>query len=328
MSRRRIPGAKALATTWRWLRSRRGGGIILLYHRVTPETGDPCRDSWGLGVRPETFAAHLDWLAAHAEVLSLAELDRCRRHGELPPRAVAITFDDGYRDNFLRALPELLERRLPATFFLVAGHPGEPFWWDRLAGAVLAPGPLVGALRERAPDWGTGAADAPGQRQRLLTRLHGDLRDDPEGRRRLFEALSSEGALGPLDDAERCCLDGDEMAELAAAEGVEIGAHTLDHPALAELGEAEQRRQILGSRQRLEEITGTSIESFSYPYGTPLDWNPRSLRLVREAGYERAVTNVLDVATRRSPAHALPRLWIDEQSEDALARRLRRWWGN
>lgn len=326
MNRRPFPGAKGLATGWRWLRSRRrGGALILLYHRVSPDAGDPRRDPWGLAIQPETFASHLDWLVTHARVLPLAELDARRRAGALPPRSVAITFDDGYRDNLLRALPALAERQLPATFFLVAGQPGEPFWWDRLAAAVLAPGRLAPALASRAV--GAETADDPRSRRRLLDRLHGSLRDDSVGRRRLFDALAVEGA-GMENWGERRCLDSDEIVRLAAADGMEIGAHGLDHEALAELDEAAQRHQVVGSRHALERLVGGPVSSFSYPYGTPLDWNPCSLRLVREAGYDRAVTNVLDLATHHSPAHALPRLWVDEQRADALARRLNRWWGS
>jgi peptidoglycan/xylan/chitin deacetylase (PgdA/CDA1 family) len=89
-----------------------GRRVVLCYHSVDPRPSD-------LALSPQLFEAHLEWLGAHCEVVSLAELvaaaDRSAR-----PR-VAITFDDGYADNHTHALPSLAARDMPAAFFLTAG---------------------------------------------------------------------------------------------------------------------------------------------------------------------------------------------------------------
>jgi peptidoglycan/xylan/chitin deacetylase (PgdA/CDA1 family) len=63
------------------------------------------------------------------------------------------------------------------------------------------------------------------------------------------------------------CLTEEELRELADGELVEIGAHTLTHPVLADLAPDQQQHEIGGSKRRLEALTGKKIRSFAYPYG-------------------------------------------------------------
>ena len=100
-----------------------GGGTppgtlrILMYHRVA-DTND--RDI--LTVTPFSFAQQMTWLSEEGwTVLPLASSLACLESGSLPPKAVAITFDDGYRDNFEEAYPILRRRNFPATVFPVTG---------------------------------------------------------------------------------------------------------------------------------------------------------------------------------------------------------------
>ena len=87
---------------------------VLLYHRVNDE-----RQIVFPGVPTETFAAQMKLLAAHWNVLPLHSLLEAARRGEMPKRAAAITFDDGYRDNYDCAFPVLRSLGLPATSY---GH--------------------------------------------------------------------------------------------------------------------------------------------------------------------------------------------------------------
>ena len=77
------------------------------------------------------------WLKAHCVPLSLSELAEFALAGSLPDNAIALTFDDGYEDNLLDALPLLEEFEIPATFFLTTGGLARaaPYWWDVLEAA-------------------------------------------------------------------------------------------------------------------------------------------------------------------------------------------------
>src|SRR4051812_20673200 len=94
-----------------------GAGVILLYHRIAELHVDP----WELAVSPAHFDEHLRVIRTRATVLSLHDLLRHLRSNSLPPRAVAVTFDDGYADNACTALPLLEHHDTPATFFVTTG---------------------------------------------------------------------------------------------------------------------------------------------------------------------------------------------------------------
>jgi len=108
-----------------------GHGVILLYHRIAAEGPGSTR------VAPARFEAHLDALLDGGyRVLPLAELLAGARAGNLPPRAVALTFDDAYRSILVNAFPLLAERGLPFTVFVATGPVDEGFGsyldWDAL----------------------------------------------------------------------------------------------------------------------------------------------------------------------------------------------------
>jgi peptidoglycan/xylan/chitin deacetylase (PgdA/CDA1 family) len=121
--------------TWRRLAR---GPVILMYHAVGAAGEEP-----GCYIVPlRRFARQMRWLkSAGYHVLGVDELLRYRREHRLPPpRAVAITFDDGYRDNWTLATPVLRRLGFTATCFLVTKRLGEVNSWDRsgeLAGRPL-----------------------------------------------------------------------------------------------------------------------------------------------------------------------------------------------
>ena len=85
---------------------------ILFYHRVADRESNP----WTID--NASFREQIDWLQAHFDLLGLEEAQRRIREGASPRPAVCITFDDGYAENLDQAIPLLLERRIPCTYFV------------------------------------------------------------------------------------------------------------------------------------------------------------------------------------------------------------------
>lgn len=102
----------------------------------------------------------------------------------------------------------------------------------------------------------------------------------------------------------------DELRTLESA-GVTIGAHSMTHARLSTLSSDVQRIEIVECARRLEQELRHSIESFAYPYGSALDYNDESIRLVQEAGFQHAVSNRYGSVLPKSSKWALPRIWID-----------------
>lgn len=117
---------------WRWIRARRAAGqgmcpiSVIFYHRVA----DAQPNSWTIS--SHGFARHINWLQRHFDLVSLEEAQRRLRSGKNNRPAVAITFDDGYADNCRFALPMLVKRRIPVTYFVTTRYilAGEPFPHD------------------------------------------------------------------------------------------------------------------------------------------------------------------------------------------------------
>jgi len=278
------------------LAARRRRPLILRYHRVYGEGPEPIYE---LGLSRALFEAQLDFLAERCTVVPLARIfDALFRGKALPEHAVAITFDDGYKDNFTEAYPALKARGMPATVFIAVENVdrGKPFWWDRLAAAVHAvPAGTVSV------DLGRGAEpvalNGVESRRGLVERACEAFKLLPhaEAGARLDALIE---ALGTGAEAADPVLSWDEVREMADG-GIEIGSHTLDHPVLSRLPIEEAGRQIVGSRLMAEDRLKRPVRFFAYPNGKRADVTPAVKELVRKAGYDGAVSTIQG---RPSPA--------------------------
>ncbi len=279
----------ALGVTSTLLAARRRSPVILRYHRVHPDGFEP---PYELGISRSVFEAQLDYLSRECAPVSLEELRVGLFEGRrLPERAVALTFDDGYRDNYTEALPALRARRLPATVFVTAGHldSGRRFWWDELAGAAFA-----AASGRYAIDLGRGPQevrlDGASSRRQLVDEVCARVKKLPHGEAQAWLSSVS-GTLGGAPAEDRSVLSWREVREMADA-GVEIGSHTLDHPVLSRLEPEEAERQVVASRRLIEERLSRPVRFFAYPNGTREDFTPRVEQAVRRAGYLAALTTI------------------------------------
>jgi len=261
---------------------RRGRLAVLIYHRVLSEP-DPLRPG---EVDRATFDWHLATLARCFRVLPLSEAIERLDAGTLPPRAAAITFDDGYADNLHLALPLLQAHGLPATFFVTTATLGQCMWNDIVIETVRA-APAEGLDTsflglERQP------LGPVAERHEPLTNLLTDLKRRPPPER--DEAVARLAAEAGIAAPEGLMMTPEEL-RLLAGTGMEIGAHTVNHPVLSRIDDASAEREMAESRDLLEGITGEWIGLFAYPNGRPgTDYLPAHVRMVRRLGFDGAVS--------------------------------------
>ena len=318
--------------------------LVLLYHRLGPAVPDPQL----LGVSAEHFAEHLQLISERYVPMPLADVVAAAAEGRAPRSAVAIAFDDGYADNLFVAKPLLERSGIPATVFVASGYvrSGRPFWWDELDRLLLRPGRLpprltleIGDetmtwnLEEDGPyahpraalrmSWTVLDDSDPGPRQRIYRALCDRLRGlDPAERERALERLRLVAEPEVPDEAMPRPLTVGELARLVEGDLVEVGAHTVNHPALAQLPRERQAEEVADSKHELEEMLGRPISSFAYPFGTSADFDETTVAVVREAGFLRACANLDGRLTRRTDPFRVPRLLVRDWSGDELARRL------
>ncbi len=311
-------GALSLA---RVLRRRRGPRfLVLMYHRVS----DAAYGFESQPVSPRKFELQVRYLLKHFEVISLDRLCEYLRSGMSPSRdCVALTFDDGYRDNYENAFPILKKYRVPATIFMTTGFVGgkRGFWWDRLSRVVLAlagrkavlrppemdlPGNIAAALRRlpRLP-----ARKAEG----VYSRLESWLKRVPESEKLLIlEALERAAAEWlPAAPPTPPPLTWEQAREMCAG-GVEMGGHTVTHPILTRVGPVQAREEILRSKADLERELGRTIRHFAYPNGLEGDFDAETESLVKTAGYASAYSAISGVNGPASDLFALNRKYIGD----------------
>jgi len=339
-----------LIETVRWLPSLvRDRGLILLYHRVSRLPADP----WSLAVTPENFAEQLEVLRRNLSIVALARLAD-GRGGTLPHRGVAITFDDGYLDNLTSARPMLERFDAPATIFLSSGAIGNPalFWWDDLTRMLLWPGTLPPRLelrigsqvvtRDLAGETAYSDADAlrhqrwragrsgppPSRRHELYLTLWRVLQQAGRNDREAALTALREWAAAPSQSGQRDRpVEAHEVPALAAGELIEIGGHTVNHPALATLSPEEQRREIRQGKRELEQMIDRPVTSFAYPYGGRQDYTAETVALVEEAGFSRACSSFCGLVTGAADPMQLPRIYMDDWNGEQFARILSSWFG-
>lgn len=287
--------------------------LILLYHSIARVSADP----WGIRVRPRHFAQHMAILHAHCQPMPLDRLVNGLHARDIPARAVAITFDDGFVDNLLHARPVLEMHRIPATIFVSTGYVGSSreYWWDELDRVFLQRGKLplrlslkigaqmhewelkngqrYGALDAwRARHWRAWHETGMSQRQHMFCTIWSLLRKSTtHDREQALQQLRDWSGISPVARRNRRCVTADELKRLASDDLIEIGGHTVTHPSLGAIAPDAQRQEIVDCKAFLEATLNKQITSFSYPFGSPADFTPQTIQLLKEAGFARACVN-------------------------------------
>lgn len=294
---------------------------IVNYHRIL-EAPDPLLDS---EPTVDTFRWQMDLLADCFNVLPLHEAVTRLNDGSLPPRAVAITFDDGYRSTHDLALPVLRSRSLPATVFVTTGHlhDDSSMWNDIILETIRRH--AGGTLDLETLGLGIHSLVTVDERRQAASRLTEQCKYlPPEGRRKVIDLFKAR--LGK--DLRRELMLTPDMVRTLSRSDVEIGGHTVTHPILACLDDEDARREIRDNKLQLETITGRPARLFAYPNGKRnADFDLRHVRMVQEAGYEAAFTTAVGPATRGDDPYQYPRSRPWDSHPFMFAMRLLRWLG-
>jgi peptidoglycan/xylan/chitin deacetylase (PgdA/CDA1 family) len=319
-----------------------GRAVILLYHRIADDPADP----YGLCVTPRHFDEHLEAIRGAGRPMALRELASAMRTANVPDDAICITFDDGYIDNLHVAKPLLARHDVPATVFMTTGRAGRDreFWWDELQRAFFEPVELPAEIEvsvaggRRAWSFGPDAKypeDDP--RRRIAWHVHDEhsptmrhaafreaymtIQPLPQAERsRVLDGLLTLVGISAADVRDsRRALEPDQMVDLVGDGLVDVGAHTVSHPAMPAQPRAVQHEEAARSKADLEAWLDGEIEGFAYPYG---QYDDVSVGAVREAGFAWACSCDGGPARRDTDLHVLPRLEVMECDGDRLAEML------
>jgi peptidoglycan/xylan/chitin deacetylase (PgdA/CDA1 family) len=319
----RVPGRKIVARAMRPLvRNLFPGAVVLGYHRVAEADWDPLQ----LAVSPEHFSAQLAVLQSVRKIISLAELAARHRAGERLDRYAVLTFDDGYVDFADTVVPLATQAGVPVTVFVASGFTGRDFWWDELS-AQLGPHGHGGPVLELRMS-GAEALRFEGLEQvekrvaaacAIGDRLVGRSAEDIEAVLRQLRAWTGEARV-PAPAGRP--MSHSELAAVARAPCVEIGAHTVSHGCLENLPPDVQREEIAASKAAIEATCGVEVHAFSYPHGSLSKHTPG---VVESLGFSCACMSRDGVFTARSDPYRIPRLWVSDVDGAEFGRWLGNW---
>src|SRR5215510_4923205 len=285
---------------------------ILTYHKVNDDV-----DHFFGGVPVKVFATQMETLQRYWTVLPLEELVERLYQNDVPPHAVAITFDDGYQDNYTNAFPVLKHYELPATIFLATGsiEAATPLWHESVFDAFRES--QVESVIIAAQTYGL--RTLPDKQLALRAFLRAVRKCAPQERDDLIRQLSVN--LGVLEQSSPGAqkLSWEEVESMAKG-SITFGAHTVTHPILTRMPLAEAMEEILASKRTIEQHLHTPVRLFAYPNGNHEDFSEPLKQGLREAGFLCAVTTLWGTNDRQTDRFELRRmgLWDTDQRLAAL----------
>lgn len=261
--------------------------VIINYHRIQPDEGLSAVvfDDGVFGPSQDAFDQQVRWLRQNFEILAESDLLSLIRTPRFKGRYAAITFDDGYRDNYTLAYPVLKANSTPATYFICPDiiDSRRVGWWDVIAY-------LVKKTTRRSIVIGGNEMEVEGRKPEVIGRLLDQMK--------LRKASETAGLL---EDISRACevalpdaqlqsgqfMTWEEIQEVSE-NGIAIGSHTYTHRVLATLDEQSQREELRESKQALESRLGNVVRTLAYPAGGYAHFTPATMRIAGECGYEAA----------------------------------------
>jgi len=318
----KVLGVVGLLSAARALLSARS--VILTYHGVLGHDGSGDDFLNHNFIAEEVFDSQLQWLRKHYRPLALSDLIACYREGrQPPPRSVALTFDDGFENNYSVAFPLLRQHGIPFTVFLTTGlldRPAAQLWSERVKRSIYlcsAHSITVSLLgRDVRLDLHSPSAKADAARGVLQ-----DLKRKPV-RLRDAAVASIEAACGrpPITSAEMeryAFLTWEQVRTMASA-GVEFGSHTVSHPILSTLDTDSVDFEVRESKRCIESQLNRECETFAFPNGSPADYGQREKRALESAGYHAAFSLRGRLNGRRPDIFEIDRINVGRQLDTLM----------
>jgi peptidoglycan/xylan/chitin deacetylase (PgdA/CDA1 family) len=273
--------------------------FILIFHRVLDKPDFMRPDE----VDISKFFWQMELLSKYFNVLPLDVALKKWQTQSLPSRAVCITFDDGYADNYHNALPILKKFNLSAVFFIASGFlNGGRMWNDTVIEAIRN----LQQMELNLSAIGLGrfnVSDQENKYQSAMQIIQKIKHLDPETRAEHAAFIATQSHSLPDD----LMMTSEQIIQLQK-NGMEIGGHTITHPILAKLDNERAWLEITGNKTFLENLLNHPIRSFAYPNGKPnQDYRPQQIPLISKAGFQAAVSTRGGVCDQTSDIWQLPR---------------------
>ncbi len=291
----------------------RGRGVIFTLHHVLPRSRDAFQPNRILEVTPRFLERAIKRIrAAGYDIVPIGEVP-ARLASNASRRFAVLTFDDGYRDNLEHAYPVLKALHCPFTIYIATSMPDgtAELWWRVLEAVIAGRADVDVKLGDEPMRFLT---DTPEEKYIAYESIYWWLRRQSQDDQRAFIrdfALRYEVDMVAMTRA--LAMTWDEIGVLARDELATIGAHTVNHYAIAGLDEDRALGEMVNGADILESYLPERPRHFAYPYGDTDSAAKRDFELARQAGFATAVTTRPGVlfTAHRDHLHALPRISLN-----------------
>lgn len=289
---------------------------ILAYHRVNDD-GDPFFPA----IPVSFFEQQMEYIAEKYTVCTLDDVVRELPRGNVPKNAMVITFDDGYKDNYVYAFPILKRLKLPAIIFL-ATDPIDSrrcLWHDRVFSAFRETGVPVLENFCDGRDYPLGTVAQKCTALNTVVRFLWSLEDGAMTAE--IDRLREKLGLVEEPDGDSLMLNWEEIREMSM-HGIAFGSHTITHPILSKVPPERAKREVEESKKVIEANINLPVRHFAYPVGRREDLSMPAKTMLRNAGYESAVTSMFGSNSSEQDRFELRRATPWDQDIDSFALRL------
>lgn len=282
--------------------------VVFVYHRVYPGKGD----ARVANICPEEFEKQIRYLKENFVIYSIEKLVNVLKNNQIDNEGikniVVVTFDDGYKDNYVYAYPILKKYKIPASILLVTDYvdKGKMFWWDEIKYI------LCHTKRKKINLLNLGTfllTDGEKKFNCFLFLLKKFKKMSNKLKNKYINDLQNVcNVIIPLDSGEKIILSWDEIREMKD-NGISFGAHTLTHANLENIHLEEAEKEIVQSKAMIEKKVKTNVRSFSYPYGSKF-CDHKIVKLLKNNGFECAFTTSEKLINQFKfcNIHSLPRI--------------------
>lgn len=266
---------------------------ILAYHRVCNPDIRHNNDPGLISATEEQFDWQVSYLKRNYNLISFSDLEKIVAYKEkLPERAVIITFDDGFSDNYFNAYSILKKHRAKATFFVSTGYIGtkNQFWFNQVYRSLINDSVDTLKLDEIGVDCELSSDKKIRQEQiydviEKLKQCPNDLRIDL-----VNIILNKYPSLDNIDPLS-LPLSWQQLKEMTD-NNMEICSHTVSHPVLTMLSDDDLSNEVVQSKLNIETSLGTKVNAIAYPVGMRFAYDINTIEKVRMANYKFGVSYI------------------------------------
>ena len=294
--------------------------VILRYHSIQdrPEQYATTIGCDSIHATP-IFERHMELIARRFNAVTMNDVALfLKGEKSLPQRAVAITFDDGYKDNVRFAAPILNRFGVPGTFYVLVDSVdrSKAPWYCLLRHAFWT---------SRNPKWSDPAtgtihdlSNSQARDAAFLNTAEVCAQASAPAREELVEYATRSLDPVPFPHEGDLMMTWDDARTLVKS-GHAVGSHTMTHPNVAHVSLTEARSELADSKRKLEKELGEAVKHFSYPHpALNPQWNEATLKMTEELGYATAVTTTPGAVRADARSLAIPRTYIPRKESEFL----------